>query len=160
MKKFIVLVGCLFAFNALSAETKVCESVYPQHPGITLHIDLLGMFQKVVWENETLFEVDLNEQDHKLYLNVKNQLVNYPLALELQRQAIGTQQFHSVTATLNTTARSQNIWDRIGVTFEDQMDIISDDAAGVIHLEFKDIQGQSLGSAIMVGWGGIFKNCR
>lgn len=161
MKKFIVLVGCLFAFNALSVETKVCDSVHPGHPGIKLEIDQIGMFQKVIWEEEVLFEVNLAHQDHALYLNVKNQIAQYPLALELQRQAIGLNtDFHSVVATVNTTARSENVWSRLGTTFEAQMDIISDDAAGIVFLEFKNDQGQNLGSAILVGWGGIFKNCR
>ena len=40
------------------------------------------MFQKVIWEEEVLFEVNLAHQDHALYLNFKNQIVKYPLAPE------------------------------------------------------------------------------
>jgi hypothetical protein len=59
--------------------------------------------------------------------------------------------FHSVVATMNTTARSENVWSGLGTIFEAQMDMISDDAAGIVFLEFKNDQGQNLGSALLVG---------
>lgn len=155
MKKIIILVGCLFAFNAFSVDTKVCKSIHRQHPAITLHLDELGIFQKVVWQNEVAFEVNPTEDDHVQYSDVTDQLNNYPLALHLQKYAIGANtKFSSVVATVNTTKRGHP------PTFASQMDIISDDAAGILLLEFKGKRGQNLGSAILVGWGGIFKNCR
>jgi hypothetical protein len=160
MKGLVYSVCYLFCLSAFAQTTMNCQSVVPRTPAVTLHLDRAGMFEKIFWDGEEAFSVNLTRDDHNLYLDVKDQLKDYPLALELQRYAIGRKKFHSVRAVINTSAKSTDPDDRRKVSFKDQMDILSDDAAGILHLTFLNLQGKSIGSSIMVGWAGFFKNCR
>lgn len=130
-------------------------------PKIQLHFEgTLGLLFRVSMQGEVVFQVDHDAFDVGLYFDAKEQLADFGLAKELERIAVGGKPYTSVTATLITSAKSDNPWLRLNNTFAAQMETLSDDASGVAYFEFFDAEKSLVGSSILVGWGGFFKDCR
>ncbi len=160
MKMLILLVALVVA-SVAEATVKTCRSVHPRMPKIQLHFEgELELLARVSMQGNVVFEAHPDAFDVGLYFDVKEQLADFSLAKELERHAVGAKPYSAVTATLITSAKSENPWLRLNNTFASQMETISDDASGVAYFEFFDADKTLVGSSILVGWGGFFKDCR
>lgn len=162
MKSLMLIITALFTFQAFAQMTKTCQSVHPGLPSVEItFVDRYGfVLDEVSMMGSSMFKVDLEEHDAVVYFDVKSEIQNFPLAVSLQNSALGLTEYHSAQATLITSLNTDPRTLIEGTTFAEQMETISDDASGVAYFEFLDENNNVLGSSILVGWGGIFRNCQ
>lgn len=157
----LILFAALVVTSFAEASVKTCRSVHPHIPKIQLHFE--GEFEllaRVSIQETVVFEAHPDANDIGLYFDVKSQLLDFEIVKELERYAVGENPYSTVTATLITSAKSDNPWLRLNNTFATQMETISHDASGVAYFEFFAADNTLVGSSVFVGMGGFFKDCR
>lgn len=160
MKYLLLALGCLVSLKINAQVVKTCSSIHEEIPAIELVFDESQTLSKVLMEGSTFFEVDAKRHDLGFYFDISASLENYPLAVYLRSLAMLSGPYKTVQATLITLTENSNPWLRLGTTFDLQMEKISDDASGVMMLEFFNEDNFLVGSSILVGWGGVFHNCQ
>ena len=112
-------------------------------------IDALRINGKISWK------FDIDEDDQAVDYDVSPLIKDSGMLLKLKKLS-------KVKDGSYVRAKLKIVTPKTGadVSTEDQLDIVSDDGAGIAFLQFINAKNQDVGNALWAGWAGFYFNCR
>lgn len=159
MKNAFVLIGLLFLSFGLQASEKLvqCESLVADSSFLEARVFSDGSVRNLEYNLNPFWSLDEMEATMTVTKNPLLYAVNYPIIQHLFKYS-GVKKEDIGSATLAVSV--EKAYPEAKPSLETQLEIVSDDGAGVLYLEIKNKKGQMIGGSVFAGWGGFFENCK
>ena len=156
MKKIIMLLCVLSIQTALASETSLkCKSPYSADVNAEVFFDDQGLLTKFSINNEYGWEMS-NEDDQTIDQNVLKLIPNNGFLTAMKNTSkVKAGTYNKATLKIITSKKPNG-----PATTESQLEIISDDGAGVAFLQFSSDTNSNVGNALFAGWGGLYYDCK